>query len=91
MESTCTFFLELHCTTQILTTHTHTHPYEHTYVNPISISTSEGLRSADLEIPEVTLGGNTDKYNRLASARTFEGTLVPPDTCATVRSLQISR
>jgi hypothetical protein len=37
------FFLELHSTTQTLITRTHTHPYEHTYVNPTSMSTSERL------------------------------------------------
>jgi hypothetical protein len=36
-------FLELHSTTQILTTRTHTHPYEHTCTNPTLMSTSEGL------------------------------------------------
>jgi hypothetical protein len=43
-------FLELHSTTQMLTTRTHTHPYEYTYANPTPMSTSEGLsngRSGD--------------------------------------------
>jgi hypothetical protein len=35
--------LELHSTTQTLTTRMHTHPYEYTYVNPTPMSTSEGL------------------------------------------------
>jgi hypothetical protein len=36
--------------------HVHTHPYEYTYANPTSMSTSEGLIPADLEILEVTTG-----------------------------------
>jgi hypothetical protein len=43
-------FLELHSTTQTLTTRTHTHLYEYTYANPTLMSTSEGLstgRSGD--------------------------------------------
>jgi hypothetical protein len=33
----------------------HSHHYEHTYANPITVSTFEGL---NLEIPEVTIGAS---------------------------------
>jgi hypothetical protein len=39
----CTVFLELHSTTQTVTTCMHTHPYEHTYANPTPRSTSDRL------------------------------------------------
>jgi hypothetical protein len=43
-------FLELHSTTQTLTTRTHTHLYEHKYANLTPMRTTEGLstgRSGD--------------------------------------------
>jgi hypothetical protein len=39
----CSFFSELHSTTQTLTTRTHTHPYEYMYANYTPMSTFEGL------------------------------------------------
>jgi hypothetical protein len=43
------FFLELHSTTQTLTTRTHTHPNEYTYANPTPMSTSGGLSTGRSE------------------------------------------
>ena len=37
------FFLRLHGTTQTFTTHAHSHPYEHTYVNLTPMSIFEDL------------------------------------------------
>ena len=35
------FFFRLHSTTQTLTTHAYSHPYEHTYANPTPMSISK--------------------------------------------------
>jgi hypothetical protein len=44
-----TIFFKLHSTTQTFTSHTQTHPYEHTHANPTPMSTSEGLSTGRSE------------------------------------------